>query len=161
MNSPLFSSHFLLETSEVTSPTSETPEPVATERDVETPAAETGGSNGCKTKKDKLIQNLHIMRPLSFSPHLCGTAVGWKLISATCIHAQADLQTQFKQHDCNNGNPSSFLLHCVFSSFFLCVEVKPEAAVDDWEAIASDEEKGELWRKTHFAHSAARSCFCF
>lgn len=27
--------------------------------------------------------------------------------------------------------------------FFLCAEVKPDAAVDDWEAIATDEEKGE------------------
>lgn len=28
-------------------------------------------------------------------------------------------------------------------TLFLCAEVKPDAAVDDWEAIATDEEKGE------------------
>lgn len=27
--------------------------------------------------------------------------------------------------------------------FTVCPEVKPDAAVDDWEAIATDEEKGE------------------
>lgn len=31
--------------------------------------------------------------------------------------------------------------------------MKPDAAVDDWEAIASDEEKGEEWRMSNILHS--------
>lgn len=33
---------------------------------------------------------------------------------------------------------------CLF--VFFCAEEKPEAAVDDWEAIATDEEKGQSFQ---------------
>lgn len=36
------------------------------------------------------------------------------------------------------------------SSVSFCAEAKPDAAVDDWEAIATDEEKGE----SLFIHTA-------
>lgn len=77
------------ETSEVTSPTSETPEPVVMETEVETPAPEPGefrggGGGGEEGSRGKYVK-------------------------------------------------------CRLSA-----AVKPDVAVDDWEDMASDEEKGEL-----------------
>lgn len=80
----------------MTSPASETPEPVAMETEAETPAAEPGER-----------------QPPAFS-----------------------FLTPPKK-TLNNIDYNQ-----LFSSS-LSAEVKPDVAVDDWEAIASDEEKGE------------------
>lgn len=85
-------SALFLETSEVTSPASETPEPVVMETEAETPAAEPG-------ERWRQTRRVGGRRPQGF----------------------------FFNRFC----------------FTVCAEVKPDAAVDDWEAIATDEEKGE------------------
>uniref|UniRef100_A0A4W6C5Q2 Eukaryotic translation initiation factor 5B n=1 Tax=Lates calcarifer TaxID=8187 RepID=A0A4W6C5Q2_LATCA len=54
-----------------------------------------------------------------------------------------DKNSDFSKQNCNQLISPFVLLFCVW----LCAEVKPDAAVDDWEAIASDEEK-EL-KKVH------------
>lgn len=81
-------SALFLETSDVTSPASETPEPIVTETEAETPAAEPG---------ERWWQKRWVATARFFN----------------CF------------------------------CFTVCAEVKPDAAVDDWEAIATDEEKGE------------------